>query len=410
MKSHFKQFGWCILKNHVSDPEEVANSIVEETVKCIFGDSEEIKIVIDNKINPLLLLTDTKLRTKWLSNPKSIWYNNNSRTPKVSKNAGMINIYHNPIVRDSVLFNETIYSSICDLYHSLRGKKEHCIYLYGPDRVGIKSTGSTDMPKHIDCNILSLLDLEKTQTEIKRTAPTSPLLMPRIQAVACLSCDIESKHNGNTEVLSGYHHYFELGALFFKDKISPKTDALGGRKFVPIQLEDILKKHLESFIVFVKTFYQENIKIRGIVSELFSDYLNNSIFENSIDFDALYQRLPDNFIPIEWVKPLLNPGDVFCFDQRLPHRNTKNTSNKARIVAYISLYPRSYMSEDQTGDDIRNLFLRTSTERKTYSNPEERTVFQSVWEERVSFTQTLLTNKIMGYIQFVKRRIVLDTS
>ena len=383
----YRKFGWCVFRGLIARPQQIAKSIVMETTRCILGETEEIKRVVDSGLDPLLLLTDTKLRKEFLSNPNNIWYNNNSRTPKLSKSAGMANIYHNVEVRDGILFDEKIHDAIKTLYSSVRGKEEDCVYLYGPDRVGLKPPGGTDMKKHIDCDILSL-DRE-SDTKIS-SAPTHPLLMPRVQAVACLRCDTSVKNNGNTEVLSGYNQYFELGALFFGDKIK-ETKNFKGRKFSPIQLEDVFKKHLYSFIDFVHTFYESDRKIT----------YNSAMFENYLDilpeekFIQIHQRLPQSFVEIEWVKPRVEPGDLLCFDQRLPHRNTKNSSKKGihRIVSYISMYPSSYNNPEE---DIPALFRNVSTERKTYNNPEEREFFKDMWQERVNFLETPHTRRIMG--------------
>lgn len=383
----YTRHGWCVFRGLITGPQQIADSIVRETVSCILGETDEIKRVVDSGLDPLLLLTDTKLRKEFLKNPNIVWYNNNSRTPKLSKSAGMANLYHNVAVRDGILFDEKIYDAIKALYSSVRVEEEDCVYLYGPDRVGVKPPGGTDMKKHIDCDILSLereLDLKIS------SAPTHPLTMPRVQAVACLRCDTSAKNNGNTEVLSGYNQYFELGALFFKGKIKESKN-LRGRKFSPIQLEDVFKKHLDSFIDFVHTFYESDQKI-SYNPVMFENYRTNLPEEK---FLQIYQRLPTSFVEIEWVKPRVEPGDLFCFDQRLPHRNTKNSSKKGihRIVSYISMYPSSYNNPQE---DIRALFRNVSTERKTYNNPEERDFFKDIWHERVDFLETPHTRKIMG--------------
>lgn len=402
MEDDFRTNGWCVIKSCIKNPQEIADSIMEETVACIFGkDNEEIKAMVDDGLDPLLLLTDKKLRDQYLSDPNSIWYSGNTRTPKLAKSTGMSNIYYNFMARENVLFNLKVYNSICKLYRSMTKRNETCVFLYGPDRVGVKPPGGTDMKKHIDCDILSLENPQDTKMDLNiHSPPTQPLLMPRIQAVACLQCDTTLLKNGNTEVLSGYNQYFELGALFFKDKIKDSKN-FNGRKFEPIQMEDIFRVHLKNFMKFVKTFYEEDTKVEYDIS-LFGDY-QNILPEDSLI--KIYERLPDNYVTLEWIVPLVKPGDVFCFDQRVPHRNTKNSSKKGitRVVSYISLYPYSYKKPE---DDIRSLFHNVSVERNTYDNKEERKTFKEEWEERVNFEETFITNNVMGLTPIIPKIVL----
>ena len=113
-KAHFAKHGWCILKDIIPEPESIAASVIKDPIACVFQSEDEKKAVArlcKKKIDPLTLLTDTELRKKYLKD-LNVFGNGNSRTPKVPKNNGIANIYHNADVRDKVSFNEDVYNSI----------------------------------------------------------------------------------------------------------------------------------------------------------------------------------------------------------------------------------------------------------------------------------------------------------
>src|SRR5580704_3036529 len=106
LKEDFLYQGWCVIPKIINHPEEIAKSIMDETLGCVFTEENDLKAIEEmkkDKIDPLWLLTHPNLRKKYLDEPDSIWHNKNPRTPKISRNCGMSNIYHNNLVRDRIL-------------------------------------------------------------------------------------------------------------------------------------------------------------------------------------------------------------------------------------------------------------------------------------------------------------------
>lgn len=378
----FRTYGYVVVKNIIPKPHRIARSIIREVKKIIFTTKEELETLIkleEKDIDPLQLLVDNKLREEHLDNPKSIWHNNNIRTPKIAKSSGMTNIYHNKRVREKILFNEDIYNVVNSLYTSLTGVEEDIIYLYGPDRVCVKPKGATHMPKHIDCNLVCYEEEEEN-----KTAPTNPLTMFRVQVVTCLQIDTEAKNNGRTEVLSGYNNYFLLGAYYFRKSFT--TDNKPGRYFSPLVVEEIFSKHLNTFLEYIDSFYH---KKKLLPKE------ETPLSKNKELFQRIYDSLPKKKIKIEWTTPEVAPGDIFCFDQRLPHRNTKNDSEITRVASFVSLYPKSYLRED----DISPYKLfggKIDKSRPFDNNILEREAFSEDWEDRCSFELTPLVKKMLA--------------
>jgi hypothetical protein len=381
----FKQKGYYIFKSVIPKPHRIARSIIKEVKEIVFNREDEKEVVAkleEEGKDPLLLLTDNKLREEYLTNPKSIWYNDNIRTPKIAKSTGMANLFFNNQVRDKVLFNEDLYNIVSTLYSVLSGKEEDCIYLYGPERVCVKPQGSTHMPKHIDCDITCY----KENTDLKHSPQTHPLSMFRVQTITCLQIDTEEKNNGRTDLLSGYNNYFLLGAYFFR-KIIPKPKEEVGHRFTPVVVQEIFSKHLDSFLEHINDLYDKKGKLLPKEDTPYS--------KERSTYERIYNSLPKKKIKIEWIQPVVEPGDVLCFDQRLPHRNTKNDSPISRVVCFASFYPKSYWQE---GDlDIYRTFRGKKYKSREYNDGSmEREAYENVWEERCNFQLTPHIRKILA--------------
>lgn len=282
----------------------------------------------------------------------------------------MTNTYHNKKVREKILFNEDIYNVITKHYTSLTGIEEDIIYLYSPDRVCVKPKGDTHMPKHIDCNLVCY-------EEENKTAPTNPLTMFRVQVVTFLQIDTEAKNNGRTEVLSGYNNYFLLGAYYFRKSFTPENKP--GRYFSPLVVEEIFSKHLNSFHHKKKLLPKEETPLS----------------KNKELFQRIYDSLPKKKIKIKWTTPEVAPGDIFCFDQRLPHCNTKNDSEITRVASFVSLYPKSYLREDDISP--YKLFRgKIDKSRPFDNNILEREAFSEDWKDRCSSELTPLVKKMLA--------------
>lgn len=398
MKTCFTERGWCIIKGVIPKPHRITRSVIKEVTECVFRKEEEIKAIeklTAKGIDPLNLLTDMALREKYLPNPKCIWYNNNIRTPIVAKSNGIANIYFNKRVRDKVLFNPDVYNAINCLYKTF--SDEDVIHLYGPERVCVKAQGSTDMPRHIDCDLLLQSASNK---KIIPSAATHPETMFRIQSIGCLQIDSKEKHNGRTEVLAGYHKYFKLGALYFKDCIKA-SEAVSGRNFFPIVVQEVFAKHLDTFKEYITEFYDKKGKLLPFEKTPLANTKTSKKKskkekkDNTLSPRAVYDSLPKKIVEIEYTQPVVEDGDILCFDQRLPHRNTKNKSSIARVACFISLYPNSYLQKDDISpcDIFEGNVCKM---RKFNVNDLERDYYEDVWEERVSFKKSSIIRKMLG--------------
>jgi hypothetical protein len=295
------------------------------------------------------------------------------------------------------------------------------------------------MSRHIDCD----LTLRLASTDITPSAATHPDTMFRIQSIVTLQIESEEKYNGRTEVLSNYHRYFKLGAFFFRQYFPVNTN-VSGRNFSPLIVQEIFSKHLSEFIKYVAEFYNSKGKLYPLektplvkkkksskkkkASSEEDEQTSNKKKSNkkkkayskeddetsnkkksskkkkdssseedkySLSIDDIYTSLPKKWVEIAWVQPVVKAGDILCFDQRLPHRNTKNKSSIARIACFVSLYPKSYL--DKHDVPPCDLFEgKASKVRKFNINDLERTFYQDVWEERVSFKKTPIVRKMLG--------------
>lgn len=280
---------------HVLDSETcniISNSIYRDIVYTTFGLSGEL----DNYLrcpNSLKLFTDSKLREKYLKNPNCVWRHNFSQRPLVSKNCGMVNIYHNREVKDYITFNPNILNHIISEYN------EKAIYAKGPERVSMKVEGSTDMNRHMDTNFKNHEN--------------------RIQAFVTLSIDISTNRDlssiGSIEVLSNFNNYFDFYKYFIEENSDYNSETYKSDKN-PVILDKIFIESIPYFNNWIKEkIYKEN-KYPEI-------------------------KKPINFQEMIWEFPSLKIGDLFVWDSKIPHRNTKNKSCIPRIVSYISLYPIS---------------------------------------------------------------------
>jgi hypothetical protein len=387
----WKQRGWLIT-NPVGisneDLNSIKTSIIDETFYCVFGSSGEYNNAIKCP-QPTKLFVDPKLREQYLQNPKCIWRNNFSQNPKISKSTGMINLYHNVLVRDKILFNLDIYNIIHELYTSLfqkenkdskNDKEVEIAYVLGPERVGIKTYGTTDMPRHIDSRLFNDLD---------QTTPT------RVQSIFTLDVDRQSTSNGSIEVLEGFHNYWELGKWFFTHAILRETNnKANSLHTVPQQLPGNFDGLLSEFLIFLQYIY-ENGK-DGIIK------VTNPTMQKSLQKAFELQSLPDKLLPIRWVKPLIQKGQMFSFDTRLPHCNTKNTTSTDRVVAYISFFPIGFKNSLYQDHSPKSLFLGYQDgifKGSNRDNTEEQQIFGLMWKDRTDLKLTLRSKEEQEHIR-----------
>lgn len=368
MTDDFIQRGWLAHPVITSEEADKLADIVRlEALYTVFHDVWPIlEKMSASGLNPTQLLTNNKLRKEWLDDPKMVWRNGNSRAPLISASCGMVNIYCQPDIREYILFNPSVIETIRRLYTALTSKEEKLVYALGPDRLGLKAKGARHMNRHCDSNMF---------------LPAEP--QHRVQAFVTLRCatptgSLAATDIGSIEVLEGFHHYTEIAAWFFAKQ--------GVRQFTgngPYDFEEITKKHLTSFTDWVRDFI----------------YGQRSEAEKHAELQPLLKKLPAKYVPIQWVAPVLKPGELFCFDTRLPHRNTQNKSEIDRIVAYVSLYRHSYF--ERIGSPEVLPMFRGEAESKhkgsNRKNPEERELFAKTWEQRVNFDLTRpLVREVLG--------------
>lgn len=365
MTDTFKYWGCSITPVLAErDALRLAEIVRVESLFCVFAKEwDKIEALSKAGIDPTQLLVDSKLREQHLQNPKSVWRHNNSRKPIVSKSCGMVNIYHQPQIRDHVLFNTKVVEGIRAMYKTLpqATQDEKIVYMNGPDRVGVKPKGSTDMERHLDSNLFLPCINQHPRY--------------RVQALVTLQVGapegkITVRDLGSIEVLAGFHHYYELAGWFFS-RLPGVTPFTGPP---PYPIEKFLNTYLDTFLTWVKTYiYGPEVK--------------------PPELKSFIDKLPDKYVEVQWHAPITKPGDLLCFDTRLPHRNTRNKSAVTRIVAYVSLYRqedhlRCISQGDK--DDIEAKF--TGKDKITHGgsnrdNIEERTVFAPTWEQRIKLPQ-----------------------
>jgi hypothetical protein len=325
---------------------EISESIKNDIVNTTFGLADELDNF--NKCpNKWELFTNPQLREEYLDNPKCIWKNNFTHKPYVSKSCGMANIFHNPLVREEILFNEEIINPILEEYG------EEAIYAKGTERVSIKVKGSTDMERHIDTNYVNY---EK-----------------RIQAFVTLEIDPseDMKNKGSIEILSNFSNYFDYYPLFISKHPEYKGELTTTDK-LPVKLDKFFINSIDDF----NTWLKENFYTKKLTKKF-------------LQFKEEHP-IPPTFQEIKWEYPPIKTGDLFIWDCRLPHRNTKNKSDIPRIVAYVSLYPISTW-ENLGKPNIYNMFIgktKSLNGEKNRDNEEEKSFYEDEWEDRVSIDKT----------------------
>lgn len=366
---HFKEYGWAIFPIlDQKEADEIAEWIRIETLWCLFHSIwDRIEEIHQSDINPTTLIVDSKLRKQLLEDPNIVWRNGNSRTPVVSANFGGSNIYHQPLVRDKILFNPKVIESIRSLYRTMpeSTKDEKLVYMAGPERVGLKAPGATDMDRHLDPDMLKM-----TTGKQHHHYRVQGVMTLRIDEATSTSTERKRNHLtstdlGSLEVLQNFHHYSKLAFWFFRQNNLDMPTGIGIFKF-----EDC-NKQLPKFIQWLKAYYSGEMEV-----------------DDNTELVSLLQDIPETYKEIVWIAPKVTAGQLICFDSRLPHRNNRNKTDVDRIVAYVSLFRQTDWIA--TGKNpILPMFLgdkSSKTSGRNIRNPEEREVFESCWEERVRFS------------------------
>jgi hypothetical protein len=368
---HFIDHGWTSIP--VFEPQSLtslADEISSEALQLVFNDDlDGMKACQDDDIHPSQLLVDSGLRQKYLKNPKMVWTDGNTLRPIISKSTGMCNLYHNPHIRDWIYFNPIIYNHIKALYDAvdISRKGEDLVYMHGPDRVGFKPQGSTDMGAHLD---RSLFDNTYLPTYRVQSMVTVSIGTP--------NGNITSSDMGSLKVLQNFHHYFHLAQQWYSTRI--KVDQWTYKPWVlPKEFNDFLPE----FIEWIQKLYNP---------------VENGIHPESPEYKAVMATVPITYKPIEWISPPTQVGHLLCFDFRLPHHNTRNKSPVTRICTYVSLYRKSDWLQGIKQGLCTSHILKTFTGElgSTHGGINagrydvlEQSIFASTWKARVSFDSTV---------------------
>lgn len=261
-------------------------------------------------------MTDSKLREKYLSDPKVVWINGNSRTPKISKSVGMFNLHRDERIFKEVTFNENIIREVKKCYDEFFPvKRSKIIYALGSDRLGFKAPGSVKMDEHFDCDL----------------SPERKVPLYRVQTVLTLNA-LGKNEDGGIRIFSNFHHYWQAASIYYSETITKP----------PFNIKSL---DLDEFLKEVKNFYDKD----------------GNLLEKKYS-------LPEKFIAPKWITVNMKPGEMICFDSRLPHHNIANKTEIDRIVAYISLYRK----EDFPNVNVLKLFQEDNkhlgTNRKDISD------------------------------------------
>lgn len=120
-QTHMRELGWARVPRVLSSElaSKIATELIDETLQIALQGEDLAKLqkkMSKKDMKMSLLLNDYKLRKTICKQPKCVWVGGDSRQPRVSKNNGMVNIYHNPSVRTHISFSPRIYAIIGSFY------------------------------------------------------------------------------------------------------------------------------------------------------------------------------------------------------------------------------------------------------------------------------------------------------
>lgn len=311
----------------VLTPDELSilkKSLMKKTVNLIFN-NQGFNVDPEDPQTPLLF-TDMKLREQVLGEEgkTAVWKDGNTRRPIISKSCGMAHVHYDEILLELITYNPRLYEEAV----KIMGTK-NLVHSYGPERICIKSKGSTDMPKHCDANFFNDEVNPKYRIQCLVTIEIDTKISPRDSGTLCL--------------LTYFHHYWD----FVRELLHPlrglvpmKEEMMDSRFFVlPMSKKDqdhfdliylpCIKKHAKQYAI-----YLECGKVDDATCEEIQFYKNLKFKKITVpDNDKKYIEMMD------WTPIKLNPGDMVFWHQYLPHFSVRNKSTTPRICAYYGLYP-----------------------------------------------------------------------
>lgn len=358
-KTTYEQQGYVVIPGVLSpvQVEELNDSILHDLFQIVFRD--ERRVPSYRQADNMLLLTNYDLRKKKLSNPECVWENGNARQPIYTKTSGMVNLCYNPLQQEYVHFNPTVVEHIANLYN------EHKLaYLHGPDRVSVKVRGTNDMPLHLDHNLFHRLTEPGLDGRFEE----------RVQALVCgsIPTDVDLQESGTIALIPYFHHYFVLAKEFFHPQRGwrPLTDKKRpfhklGKEFLDLldDFNDFIREYTPVYHALKDG--QPSDSIRG----------NREVIQFA---EQHFIDVPEECHTLELTPLACEPGDLICFNQKLPHRNLRNNSLTPRIAYYVRLFkiPEGWHG----GHEHQALLARTSSgvaeteQRQARSNSLERTI------------------------------------
>nr|QBK92439.1 MAG: putative oxidoreductase [Pithovirus LCPAC401] len=330
----FGKRGYSVTEGLYTSEElkRLEKSILDDIQNIVFTNRNIDYQLTDYK--SLQVFTDPFYRKEVLENVNSVWKNGNSRQPFLSKSVGMINIHYNKDVFDLIHMNERPYRILSHLYGT-----EHLVHRVGPERFGMKIKGSVNMSKHIDAN---LWHKEVNYPE-------------RVQALICVQIpdDVQPRNSGTLELLLGFNQIWDFTSALFHPSsgLIPMPDCKDRFQRLP---SDFDSKYLPELIKYAEKYrnflHSSDQKEDEVVLEFFKRLQKNNI------------TVPPRDVEIKWTAIRCKPGALIAWDQRLPHRNLRNTSETPRIAVYYGLYP---VTENYYGSE-EHLWLRRMFEREEF--------------------------------------------
>jgi len=345
--------GYCIFQNHLTleDCQVLTHTAIDSLFRVAFHDEPHVPA---STIENLELFNNKGLREAHLTNPNCIYKNNNTRTPFCSKSGGGI-VHHGkylPEVQKRFTMTKSTYDKVLACYKTYPKTDSNSItniaQIFGPENYSIKYNGSEDMPKHLDSNFIfdnEQISLERVQT----------LVVTSIDSIGVINGTLSLRDSGTIAIIPRFHLYRFHAAIFFDPETGDKPLKVGIERFMVLKglgRDSGFDEALPSFNTLLSELHQ--IKIGALSPQTHHRrYLYLPLPElnkaNNTDDNVM-------FVPLVWTPIAMNPGDMFCWNQWLPHQNLRCKSKIPRIVFYVRYYP---VANWYVGSEAHKLLIAT---------------------------------------------------
>jgi len=338
-QSYFEGKGYRVYTGVITNEEceQTFNSVTLEICFFIFG-SEAKDLITRFGMDVTKLIADPDLRKKIGISDGNIRRNGNPRDSKVLKKSGKTQLYVSRAIRDKIRRNKRIFDIMASMHSSrtlaFASGLEHVIYkpfkteesLPILDCKIFKDFGSSDSlenPFHYTC-----LVCVSTATPFQSSSAGSS---GSEDSTESSSKDGSEESSGDDDasiwLLEGFDvHYDEILKIIKPTGIYPISKQ---------------KKNIDVSLL-------ENLNLRGINEEL------RKIHESKVSADFMNQLGHGNhrkrsftgasispFVPLQWKRVAMKPGDVLVFDCRIPYMTSRNQKSMPVMYVPVSLRPIS---------------------------------------------------------------------